>query len=430
MRKVKFVTAIVTFVLLVSTSTSVWATIKLPQFSLLDTASQLAFQSVDEGTVYEHPVLGVKLVDIGKYDVIEHQYLSEVYGFNLVRPTGEPVLSIGWRHKAAPDQMDKEIQDVLQKYPGLPTTRTQIEIDGKTGAMLVSMPGARYNVLIYVVANERLYEIRYWRQDVDDEGQALLRSIRFTAPTQSLESLQLLNADDVLFVHPPVEQEIVTGEPFNDEELSAPQPQKEVSYLVQPGCIDFPSWKFLRIPWDSNANGQGTSFAQGWSQAGPYYFGEGTHTLCNDDWHINDYYALDFSLKEWDCIYAPGSGTVLFVGWASGGWEELGREVIIDLGQSYWSLSAHLRGINVVTGQQVTTDTIIGFAGGSGSINDIHYEYLYGIHLHQGLYNVAQLDTTHGGIYDGQSAHPSKIHYYHNGGGDYWNVTRLQSMGW
>jgi hypothetical protein len=71
-----------------------------------------------------------------------------------------------------------------------------------------------------------------------------------------------------------------------------------VEPLAAPGCADWPTWKFLQTPWASTANGPGTPWPQGWSQAGPSYYGEGLHQYCNRTNGLNDYHALDFPLKE------------------------------------------------------------------------------------------------------------------------------------
>lgn len=92
---------------------------------------------------------------------------------------------------------------------------------------------------------------------------------------------------------------------------------------------------------------EGAPLAWGWSTAGPSYFNEGLHKGCNRATRLNDDYPLDHPLKEWDIVYPPASGTVLYAGWAGGGWAGFGRVVIIDLGGGYWAMAAHLRGINV-----------------------------------------------------------------------------------
>ncbi|MDQ7030784.1 MAG: M23 family metallopeptidase [Ardenticatenia bacterium] len=142
---------------------------------------------------------------------------------------------------------------------------------------------------------------------------------------------------------------------------------------------------------------------------------------------MNDYYALDHPLKEWDIVYPPASGTVLYAGWAGGGWASLGRVVIIDLGGGYWAMAAHLRGINVHVGQHVWLSTVIGWAGRSGHYQD---NYWPSVHLHQGLYKDAHLASWAGGIYGGHSAQPVKVHYFGNGGGDYWYIQPRQLMSW
>ncbi len=195
--------------------------------------------------------------------------------------------------------------------------------------------------------------------------------------------------------------------------------------MSAPGCADWPASKFLQTPWLSTANGD-NGWPQGWLRAGPSYYGEGLHQYCNRMNGLNDYHALDFRLKLWDIVYPPAPGRVLYASWAGGGWAGLGRVVIIDLGDGYWGMAAHLRNINVSVGQNVGSSTVIGYAGGSGYYQDGYWS----THLHQGLYLNAYLNSTYGGIYGGQSVEPHYVRYFGNGGGLYINISQYQWLSW
>jgi murein DD-endopeptidase MepM/ murein hydrolase activator NlpD len=135
---------------------------------------------------------------------------------------------------------------------------------------------------------------------------------------------------------------------------------------------------------------------------------------------LNDFHAIDFPLREWDSVYAPAGGRVIYAGWASGGWAGAGRVVIVDLGNGYWSGAYHLRSIAVSSGQYINASTRIGYAGGSGYGRDGYF----GPHLHQGLYLNAQFYPAGGGVYGGQSVEP---HYIRTrDGGVYGDINRYQ----
>jgi murein DD-endopeptidase MepM/ murein hydrolase activator NlpD len=72
-------------------------------------------------------------------------------------------------------------------------------------------------------------------------------------------------------------------------------------------------------------------------------------------------------------VYAPGAGTVEFVGWRSG----YGNTVEINHGYGYKTLYGHLRGPNVRQGQIVKRGDLIAFSGNSGELTSgshLHYE--------------------------------------------------------
>jgi murein DD-endopeptidase MepM/ murein hydrolase activator NlpD len=185
------------------------------------------------------------------------------------------------------------------------------------------------------------------------------------------------------------------------------------------GCTDWPAEKFLQTPWTSAANG-----GEGTAVAGPSYFGHDLHVNCDERLHLNDHYALDFALSPGDVVLAPAPGAVLYAGWASGGWSTLGRVVVVDLGEGFWSLQAHLGSILVAVGDRVDANTAVGRAGGSGNFRDGFWP----VHLHQGLYRHAQLDRDHGGVFGGQSVQPRHVVHFGAGGGAYATIDDRQGL--
>jgi murein DD-endopeptidase MepM/ murein hydrolase activator NlpD len=133
---------------------------------------------------------------------------------------------------------------------------------------------------------------------------------------------------------------------------------------------------------------------------------------CNSPSSLNDYHAIDFPMYEWNSLYAPAAGRVIYAGWATGGWASAGRVVIVDLGNGYWSGSYHLRSITVSAGQYISAGTRIGYAGGSAYGRDGYY----GVHLHQGLYLNARFYAPNGGVYGGQSVEPHYLRRASDGG--------------
>lgn len=151
------------------------------------------------------------------------------------------------------------------------------------------------------------------------------------------------------------------------------------------------------------------------------------HRNCDRPDRSNDYYALDFPLREWDRLRATASGTVLYYGWASGGFSTLGRVVILDLGNGYQYLAAHLRGGGDIWlwYPDIVGGTVIGYAGGSGNGQDGYF----GSHLHQAIYKDGTLSSS-GGVYGGRGVEPHHVCYYGNGGDYYEDIGRYQQMSW
>ena len=303
----------------------------------------------------------------------------------------------------------------MEQYPNLNISVSSITINGIDGFALSSVPGISPHTLILIAANNRVYQVRYYGENFDNIFRDIVKDFRFISPNVSLTQLDLPSSKDVLYLQPPDEiikqleqieesskhDDIVSSHTdFQDVESS----ELNIILSLQSGCTT--DSQYVQTQWNRYASG-GT----GNSYAGSYFWGQGGHIRCNSTGSYNNYYALDHALNEWDPIYPHRSGTIIFAGWASGGWSTLGRMVIIDYGNNRWGVMAHLRSLSYAAfvGNYVTSNTHIGYAGGSGNSMD----NFWSIHLHQSLHLDAILVSS-GGIYGGQSARPDAIS--HTGG--------------
>ena len=400
--------------------------------------------------LYENGILGVAITYPIGYEVLEDQYLSSEYGFIIVDSQRNPILDVSWLHQATLQKQDRLMDTAVEEATGIDVIKSPITFGAYQGSMLAPMPGVVANTLVYISANGRLYTFRYYEATLDELGHSLLESVDFYPSHQSLESLHLLDSDDVLHALPdsqdasdnpnvqevleaaaaqiPLEPgattiEVIEGIP-DDSSLEDQSSANELSMpdagigplAVASGCV---AWSgSVRTQWTLTANDDGSY--DGYSWAGPSFYGEGSHVDCNSNTNYNDYYALDHQLEEWNLVNAPRSGTVIMAGWAKNGWCTLGRTVIIDHGTNHWSVSAHLRSISssITVGSTVTTGTLIGFAGGSGCDQDNYW----GVHLHESITYQAILSTSNGvpvGIYGGSSVRPSGYKYVRGRGGVY-----------
>lgn len=360
---------------------------------------------------YLNDVLGVALSYPAGYEVLEDQYLSKEYGFIVVDGERNPIFDVSWLHEASPQEQDQLIAELVTQVVGIVIAQTPIQVDGYNGVMLTPVPGVVANTLIFVSANERLYTFRYYKESLDTLGQSLIASVRFYPARQSLGDLQLIPQDQSLYISPEMEAILQPEDRMPLPELEPEAPQAPKPAAIAPGCTNWSTT--VRNQWTTTANGNG------WSWAGPSFYGEGTHVDCNSSSSYNDYYAIDHPLWEWNSIYAPKSGTVIMAGWAEQGWCTLGRTVIIDHGGGYWTVSAHLRSVAIQVGSSVTSSSLIGYAGGSGCGQDNYY----GVHLHESIDKNSLLYYSGGnpiGIYGGQGVRPSGYTYSCGGGGTYW----------
>lgn len=94
----------------------------------------------------------------------------------------------------------------------------------------------------------------------------------------------------------------------------------------------------------------------------------------NDYW--SGHLAVDLATNDGLKVMAADSGVVVFAGWGAGGY---GYMVMIDHGNDYATLYAHLSQVVVNCGNSVTQGQVIGFGGSSGNSTGphLHFEVRY-----------------------------------------------------
>jgi len=90
----------------------------------------------------------------------------------------------------------------------------------------------------------------------------------------------------------------------------------------------------------------------------------------------NDYWSghlgLDIASDSSTPVYASDSGVVVFSGWATGGY---GYMVMIDHGNGYQTVYAHLSQVSTFCGQSVVQGQTIGYGGTSGNSTGPHLHF-------------------------------------------------------
>ena len=169
-----------------------------------------------------------------------------------------------------------------------------------------------------------------------------------------------------------IEEDIINW-PGNDVDLLNPEPEIGSYVMVPGGTREFVQWLIPTIARGSSGTASVNGSACG---AGPV--GSGAFVCPADNHYLpgNDYWSghlgIDIAAGEGAAIYASDSGVVTM---ADSGYNYgYGNVIMIDHGNGYVTLYAHLSQINVVRCQGVYAGNIIGLSGNTGNS--------FGAHLH------------------------------------------------
>lgn len=174
-------------------------------------------------------------------------------------------------------------------------------------------------------------------------------------------------------------EEILNWTP-NHIDRTDPEISAETYVMVPNGQREFQQWVVPTIP-RGPAGVNGTIPGACDTSAGGAY-GTGTFIWPTNNRFIsgNDYWsghlAIDIGAVTGDSVYASDSGVVVYAGSISGGY---GNMVMIDHGNGYQTLYAHLSAVRVRCGQSVYQGNIIGAAGSTGNSTGphLHFEVRY-----------------------------------------------------
>jgi murein DD-endopeptidase MepM/ murein hydrolase activator NlpD len=150
--------------------------------------------------------------------------------------------------------------------------------------------------------------------------------------------------------------------------------------MIPGGEREFQQWVVPTIP--RGAAGVNSSIPGACDTSAGGAYGTGTFIWPTNNQFIsgNDYWsghlAIDIGAMTGDAIYASDSGVVVYAGGISGGY---GNMIMIDHGNGYQTLYAHLSAINVRCGQSVYQGNVIGAAGSTGNSTGphLHFEVRY-----------------------------------------------------
>jgi len=170
--------------------------------------------------------------------------------------------------------------------------------------------------------------------------------------------------------------------PGNKLDITNPKIQPGQYVMIPGGRREFRTWVVPSIPrGPAGVNksilgpgacdtGQGGAYG-----SGTFIWPAPNHTLSGND-YWEGHLAIDIAAALGDPIYAADSGVVVYAGWISGGY---GNMIMIDHGNGYQTLYAHLSAIRVSCGASVRQGQLIGLAGSTGRSTGphLHFEVRY-----------------------------------------------------
>ena len=105
--------------------------------------------------------------------------------------------------------------------------------------------------------------------------------------------------------------------------------------------------------------------------SGVFAWPTASHTLSgNDFW--SGHLGIDIAGSLGDGVFASDAGVIVFAGWANGGY---GNMVMIDHGNGYQTLYAHLSSVSAACGQSVYSGTYIAAVGSTGNSTGAHLHF-------------------------------------------------------
>jgi len=166
--------------------------------------------------------------------------------------------------------------------------------------------------------------------------------------------------------------------PGNQLDLINPQVEPRSWVMVPGGQREFRTWVIPTIP--RGRAGVSSSVYGGGACEGPFDGAYGTGTFvwpaANHMLSGNDYWsghlAIDIAAGDGSTIFASDAGVVVFAGWATGGY---GNTIMIDHGNGYQTLYAHMSSVIARCGQSVSQGGSIGVAGSTGNSTGTHLHF-------------------------------------------------------
>jgi LysM repeat protein len=166
--------------------------------------------------------------------------------------------------------------------------------------------------------------------------------------------------------------------PENHIDLVDPEIAPGTFVMIPGGHREFRQWIVPTIPrgaagvsrsvYGPGACDGGYDGAYG---SGSFIYPSYNHTLSGND-YWSGHLGIDLAAGAGDGIVAADSGVVVFSGWATGGY---GYMIMIDHGNGYQTVYAHLSQTIANCGASVSKGGLIGYAGSTGNSTGVHLHF-------------------------------------------------------
>lgn len=172
--------------------------------------------------------------------------------------------------------------------------------------------------------------------------------------------------------------EEITNFSGNSIDLTNPEIPPGMMVMVPEGRREFRQWLIPTIPRGSagvNTTALGPGACSGSYEgaygSGAFIWPSGNHFISGND-YWSGHLGVDIAAGPGDPILAADAGVIVFSGWANRGY---GNTVVIDHGNGYQTLYAHLSSVAIPCGASVSPGRTVGFAGSTGNSTGTHLHF-------------------------------------------------------
>ncbi len=162
-------------------------------------------------------------------------------------------------------------------------------------------------------------------------------------------------------------------------DFSHPNIKPGTMLFVPGGHRAFVTWSAPRISRDNPGVARllGPGFCgtvmDGAMGTGGFIWPSNNHYLSGYDYSpATNHYGIDIAGSAGDAVYASDNGVVVYAGWNNHGY---GNVIVIDHGQGWQTLYAHLSAVGVSCGQSVYQGNVIGAIGSTGNSSGPHLHF-------------------------------------------------------